>query len=173
MDDDPDERLRRLYAANAPALLAYALRRGASREDAADLVSDVFLAAWRRIDDVPAGDEARLWLYGVARKLRSNQRRGERRRDRLGAALREHARTLPEPEPVDPALHAALRGLPELDRSLLALIAWEGLTVAEAATVLGLRAPTARVRLHRARARLKDALAQDLVARPCPEGALR
>ena len=69
MDDDPEERLRRLYAANAPALLAYALRRGTSREDAADLVSDVFLAAWRRIDDVPAGDEARLWLYGAARRL--------------------------------------------------------------------------------------------------------
>jgi len=154
MDPDPEERLRRLYADHAPALLAYALRRGATREDAADLVSEVFLAAWRRIDAVPAGDAARLWLYGTARRAMANQRRGARRRDRLGAALREHARTLPDPEPVDPELLAALRALPEVDRSLLALIAWEGLTVAEAATVLGLRAGAARTRLHRARLRL-------------------
>ena len=174
MDDDADERLRRLYADHAGALLGFALRRGAAPEDAADLVSDVFLTAWRRIADVPAGEEARLWLYGVARHALANQRRGARRRTRLGEALREHVRTLPvpPPEPADPALHAALAGLPELDRSLLALIAWEGLTPTQAATVLGLRPATARVRLHRARTRLRAALA----ARPataCPEGALR
>ena len=82
-----------------------------------------FLTAWRRIADVPAGEEARLWLYGVARHALANQRRGARRRTRLGEALREHVRTLPvpPPEPADPELHAALAGLPELDRSLLAL----------------------------------------------------
>ena len=174
MDPHADERLRRLYEEHAAALLAYGLRRGATPEDAADLVADVFLAAWRRIDDVPAGDEARLWLYGVARRLLANQRRGERRRTRLGEALREHARTLEPPpaEPPDPALHGALRRLPELDRALLALIAWEGLTPAQAAQVLGLRPVTARVRLHRARARLERELA---AAPPAlrPEGALR
>lgn len=175
MDPDPEARLHRLYADHAPALLAYALRRSTDAEDAADLVSDVFLAAWRRIEDVPPGDEARLWLYGVARRLLANQRRGARRRTRLGEALREHVRALPPPvaEPLDPALRAALAALPELDRSLLALIAWEGLTPAEAAKVLGLRAVTARVRLHRARARLEATLAPEPAARPCPEGALR
>ena len=98
----------------------------------------------------------------------ANQRRGERRRSRLGEALREHVRaTMPVVEPVDPALDAALRALPELDRSLLALIAWEGLTPAAAAAVLGLRPATARVRLHRARGRLRRALEEPAV-RPCP-----
>jgi RNA polymerase sigma-70 factor, ECF subfamily len=169
MREDDEERLRRLYAEQAPALLAYALRRGATAEDAADLVADVFLVAWRRIGDVPAGAEARLWLYGAARHVLANQRRGERRRTRLGEALREHVRTVAPPplEPVDPALDAALRSLPEIDRSLLALIAWEGLSAGEAATVLGLRHGTARVRLHRARARLRRAL-EATAARPCP-----
>ena len=177
MHDDDEERLRRLYADHAPALLAYALRRGATPEDAADLVADVFLVAWRRIGDVPPGEEARLWLYGTARHALANQRRGERRRTRLGAALRDHlvACPPPGPAPVDPALRAALAALPELDRSLLALIAWEGLSAAEAATVLGLRPATARVRLHRARARLRRALADapDPLPHACPTGATR
>lgn len=174
MDDDAEERLRGLYADHAGAMLGFALRRGAGPEDAADLVSDVFLTAWRRIGDVPPGDEARLWLYGVARHALANHARGVRRRTRLGEALREHVRAVPPPtplEPPDPALHAALAGLPELDRSLLALIAWEGLTPAQAATVLGLRPATARVRLHRARTRLREALAAQPATRP--EGALR
>ena len=175
MDHEADERLRRLYADHAPALLAYALRRDVAPEDAADLVSDVFLVAWRRIGDVPPGDEARLWLYGVARRTLANQRRGERRRGRLGEALREHVRTLPDPmpPPPDPALHAALAALPERDRSLLALIAWEGLSPAEAGAVLGLRPVTARVRLHRARARLRAALDTPAALPSRPEGALR
>ena len=137
--------------------------------------SDVFLVAWRRIGDVPPGDEARLWLYGVARRTLANQRRGERRRGRLGEALREHVRTLPDPmpPPPDPALHAALAALPERDRSLLALIAWEGLSPAEAGAVLGLRPVTARVRLHRARARLRAALDTPAALPSRPEGALR
>ena len=61
-------------------VLAYALRRAAGPEDAADVVAETFLIAWRRLSDIPAGAEARLWLYGVARHTLANQRRGERRR---------------------------------------------------------------------------------------------
>jgi RNA polymerase sigma-70 factor (ECF subfamily) len=158
--DDPRERLRRLYGDHGAAVLAYALRRSTTPEDAADVVSEVFLVAWRRIDAVPRGEDARLWLYGVARRTLSNQRRGELRRSRLGAALRDHVvATAPEPRDVDPALRRALERLSPPDRELLALVAWEELTPAQAGAVLGLAPGTARVRLHRARARLRRSLA--------------
>ena len=69
-------------------MLAYVLRRVERAEDAGDVVAETFLVAWRRMDKVPAGDEARLWLYGVARRQLANQRRGELRRSRLADRLR-------------------------------------------------------------------------------------
>lgn len=60
-------------------LLAYAVRRVADPADAADVVAETFLVAWRRLDDVPAGEAARPWLYGVARRVLANHYRGERR----------------------------------------------------------------------------------------------
>ena len=86
---DHDERFRDLYTRHFDALLAYAVRRVPRPEDAADVVADTFLVAWRRRSHLPAGDEARLWLYGVARNMLANKRRGDRRRDRLGEALRQ------------------------------------------------------------------------------------
>src|SRR5918992_1551637 len=82
------DRFRRLFADTERELLAYVLRRVDRAEDAADVVAETFLVAWRRMDKVPAGDEARLWLYGVARRQLANQRRGELRRSRLADRLR-------------------------------------------------------------------------------------
>ena len=82
-----DETFRRLYHENFDALLGYALRRTARPEDAADVVADTFLVAWRRQRDVPPGEQARLWLYGVARRTLANQRRGDVRRTHLGERL--------------------------------------------------------------------------------------
>ena len=62
------ERFRRLYAAEVDALLGFALRRADRAEDAADVVAETFRVAWRRFDDVPSQPQARLWLYGVARR---------------------------------------------------------------------------------------------------------
>jgi DNA-directed RNA polymerase specialized sigma24 family protein len=84
----PADRLRRLFADTEHELLAYVLRRVDRGEDAADVVAETFLVAWRRMDRVPEGDEARLWLYGVARRQLANQRRGELRRSRLAERLR-------------------------------------------------------------------------------------
>ncbi|MEV4259420.1 RNA polymerase sigma factor, partial [Spirillospora sp. NPDC049652] len=81
-------RFEDLYAENRAKVLGYALRRTGDPQDAADVVAETFLVAWRRLDDVPPGDEARLWLYGVARRVLAGQRRGERRRSALGARLR-------------------------------------------------------------------------------------
>jgi DNA-directed RNA polymerase specialized sigma24 family protein len=82
------DRFRRLFAETERELLTYVLRRVDRAEDAADVVAETFLVAWRRLDKVPAGDEARLWLYGVARRQLANQRRGQLRRLRLADRLR-------------------------------------------------------------------------------------
>ncbi len=76
-----------LYAAHLRPVLGFAVRRARQPADAADVVAEVFLVAWRRLDDVPPGDRARLWLYGVARGVLANQRRAAARRSRLGDRL--------------------------------------------------------------------------------------
>src|SRR5262249_25660963 len=80
-------RFEALYAAHGRAILGSALRRVSRPADAADVVAEPFLVAWRRLDDVPPGAEARPWLSGVARRTLANHRRGERRRQRLGQRL--------------------------------------------------------------------------------------
>jgi len=168
-------RFSRLYREQGRAILAYALRRVADPEDAADVVAETFLVAWRRFDDVPLGGGARLWLYGVARLVLTNLQRSERRRTRLGARLAETLRTEIDTHPA-PQGEAAevLRAMSELgadDRELLMLVSWEELTPAEAARVLDLSALATRSRLHRARRRLRAVLEERRSA-GCGGGAL-
>lgn len=159
----PEERFSALYRANARLVLGFALRRAARPEDAADVVAETMLVAWRRIDDVPDGEAARLWLYGVARHVLANSRRSIRRRDRLGERLRQDVRRLVGPDvalgvTASLELRQALTALSADDRELLQLTAWEGLGPHEIAAVLGLSPVAVRSRLHRARARLRDQL---------------
>ncbi|HEY0390842.1 MAG TPA: sigma-70 family RNA polymerase sigma factor [Solirubrobacterales bacterium] len=158
-----EQRFARLYRDNARRILGYALRRCPDPEDAAEIVAETFLAAWRRLPEVPLGEEGRLWLYGTARLVLANQRRGERRRNRLNEHLRaELSRQLPVETTEDPkgALLEALTALEEPDRELLMLVGWEELTPAQAARVLGVSSLAARSRLHRARRRLRARLAE-------------
>ncbi|HEX9063978.1 MAG TPA: sigma-70 family RNA polymerase sigma factor [Streptosporangiaceae bacterium] len=158
----PRARFEHLYAATCGPLLGYALRRTANSDDAADVVAETFLTAWRRLDDVPAGDQARLWLYGVARNVLANYRRGERRRYELSDRLRcDLAAGYRDPEYTGDLarLRRAFTGLAEADRELLALVAWEGLDHSELAVVLGCSRNAVRIRLHRARSRFAAALA--------------
>jgi RNA polymerase sigma factor (sigma-70 family) len=155
----------RLYRTQARAILAYALRRLEDREDAADVVAETFLVAWRRLAEVPPGAEARLWLYAVARRTIANLHRSERRRTRLGGRLAESLRTelATHPAPGGEASEV-LRAMSELsdeDRELLLLISWEGLSPSEAAKVLAISSLAARSRLHRARRRLRGLLEGD------------
>ena len=158
-----EARFERLYGEHGRALLAYALRRTSDAQDAADLVADVFLVAWRRLDDVPPGEGGRLWLYGVARHALANQQRSERRRERLAERL---SRELPAVVQSMPAglrprwgrLRAALGRLEAEDQEILRLAGWEELTPGEIATVLGISPIAARSRLHRARRRFRTAL---------------
>lgn len=151
-----------LYAEHGRAVLGYALRRTSDAQDAADVVAEVFLVAWRRLDDVPSGEGGRLWLYGVARHALANQQRSERRRERLAERLRRELpaalQSMPPPAPETGAIRAALGRLGSEDQEILRLAAWEELTPGEIATVLEISQVAARSRLHRARRRLRAAL---------------
>jgi RNA polymerase sigma-70 factor, ECF subfamily len=158
------ERLRRferLFAAQYAVVAAYANRR-ASAVDADDAVAETFLVAWRRLDDVP--DDAKPWLLGVARRVLANQRRAARRRDALYD--RAAASLTATGDAVDTQVLQALAPLSERDREILLLAAWEGLTMAEAAVVLGCSRAAAKVRLHRAKHRLREELARLQGERP-------
>jgi RNA polymerase sigma-70 factor, ECF subfamily len=155
-------RFSSLYRDHARELLGYALRRSADPDEAADIVAETFLIAWRRLNDVPPGEETRLWLYGTARRVLSNQGRGARRRDRLTERLRnELHRQLPAHQTQEGgAFLEALAALGEADRELLMLIGWEELTPTQAGQALGISPFAARTRLHRARRRLRTQLAK-------------
>ena len=148
-----------LYRAHARHVLAYALRR-ADATIADDVVSEVFLVAERRLAEVP--DDARPWLYGVARRVLSNQRRSDGRRAALQTALGVLARhRAPVPPPAfaaDTRLLRALSALRPEDREVLMLTAWEGLDAGDASAVLGCSTAAFHTRLHRARTRLKAEL---------------
>ena len=141
-----------LFRETRAPLLGYLTRR-APAEDAADLLAEVYLVAWRRRADLPRGDERRLWLFGVARRLVA-----EHHRHVVARADAEGEAAPPQPRGADhgrgDAVLDALETLSELDRELVTLTTWEGLSPAEAGRVVGITAGTARVRLHRARARL-------------------
>jgi RNA polymerase sigma factor (sigma-70 family) len=158
-----EQRFADLYRENARGVLGYALRRSTDPDDAADIVAETFMIAWRRLAEVPPDGEARLWLYATARHVLANQDRSARRRDRLTERLRgELCRELPTAQPrEESAFLQALAGLKETDRELLMLIGWEELTPTEAAEVLGISPFAARTRLHRARRRLRGRLAED------------
>lgn len=160
---DAEARFRRLYEQQYEPLLAYAARRTLDRSEAHDVVSETFLILWRRLDEAPRDEEIPLWLYGVARRVLANRRRSRVRRERLAARLTELAARRPEPDEVASArlqahaLFTALQTLREHDREVLLLAAWENLTTAEIAAVLGCSENAAAIRLHRARRRLTAA----------------
>jgi RNA polymerase sigma-70 factor, ECF subfamily len=149
------QRFESLYGQHADAVHRYALRRMHPRE-AEDIVAEVFLTAWRRLEDVPA--HPRGWLLGVARRVASNTRRGCDRRAALRARLEaENEWTAAQPQG-EIRLTEALLTLSELDREALTMIAWDGLSHREAAQALGVKEGTFAVRLYRAKRRLARAL---------------
>ncbi len=159
------QQFEQIYAEHRDAVRAYVRRR--SPEDAVDdVVSETFLVCLRRIDSVP--ENALPWLYAVARKTLANERRKLARRAPNEAAIQG------EPELVgDGVLAAAFAGLGERDREVLRLVAWEGLSLRDAATVLGCSAVACRVRYHRAKSRLAARLEAAASFRPEPEGVMR
>jgi RNA polymerase sigma factor (sigma-70 family) len=155
------ERFELLYRELYAPISGYVMRRTEGAEDAAEAIAETFVVLWRRLDTCPDGEEARPWLFGVARRVLANQRRGERRRTALAERL-THALDpagVAVPAASDGRVARAFAALSESDREVLALVAWEELTREELAVALGVSRPVARLRLHRARRRFEAALA--------------
>jgi RNA polymerase sigma-70 factor (ECF subfamily) len=147
-------------------LLAYAHRRVGA--DADDVVAATYAVAWRRLEDVPS--DPLPWLYGVARKVISDQRRAARRREALAEQVRAHSEREPDTIPqLRPPLFAALARLSSADREAILLVAWEELSAEQAAKAMGCSTTAFRVRLHRARRRLRQHLSElDCGSQPGP-----
>ncbi|MEV4252199.1 sigma-70 family RNA polymerase sigma factor [Spirillospora sp. NPDC049652] len=157
-----ETRFTAIYDACRQRVWAYATAR-AGRQIADEVVSETFAIAWRRIRDVP--EPALPWLLGVARNVLREGHRAEVRREALAEEQWQHA---PGPagdvaEQVAERMGVlrALAALSEDDREILILTAWQGLTPRDASRVLGCSKATFRVRLHRARRRLQQAVEQD------------
>ena len=151
--DSPDARFERLFRDHADAVHRYAWRRDADGAD--DVVAETFAVAWRRLAAVPVGTAELPWLLAVARRVRANALRGQRRRAALTERLGSERRATTAVAIVDDlGLHEALARLPERDRELLMLVCWEGLDHAATACVMGTTRANVAVRLHRARRRL-------------------
>lgn len=151
--------LERALEESSVDLLSY-LKRRVGAQDAPDLLGETFVIAWRRVNDVPPDSErARMWLFGVARGVLLNHRRGERRRWALSDRIRGHSieSTAPAADENLEIRDAIARLGPDLEE-IVTLVHWERLTIAEAAEVVRIPASTARGRYQRAKGELRIAL---------------
>ena len=166
IEDSPEfrrERFRILYNALYDDLWRYVQRRSINTEEARDTLSEVFLVAWRRLEDIPAGKEARLWLFGVARNLvKTSWRKRKRSGDllvRIGSEMSTKGTT---DEELDNSgvlkIVNALQFLSENDQEILRLLAWEDLSHKEISVVLGCSENAVAIRIRRARVRLMKVL---------------
>jgi RNA polymerase sigma factor (sigma-70 family) len=164
---DRTDEFRAIYSAHHAALCAYFARR-VGRGEVEDLVAETFVVAWRKL---PRRIEHPLpWLYAVAGKVLANHRRKAARRDGVDIGDR-----LAGTAPADPAetlsdhhLAQAFAQLSEREREAIRLVAWEGLSLADAARAARCGAPAFAVRLSRARRRLQGLLEDDFA--PAIEG---
>jgi RNA polymerase sigma-70 factor (ECF subfamily) len=154
----------RFVRTNARPLLAYCLRR-ATPADADEAAAQALTIAWQKWDEVPDGDQALYWLFGVARRVLSNQRRGQRRRLRLSRRARSIAAaadpgvdTLVVRHERDQEVIDAVASLSEPDREILALLVWEEVPRSEVADLLGISRHAVHKRYQRALHRLSRML---------------
>ncbi|MBB2943482.1 RNA polymerase sigma-70 factor (ECF subfamily) [Actinoplanes lutulentus] len=153
-----EERFRALHRDTYADLLRFVERR-VPPDEAEDIVSTVFMTAWRRLAELP--EDARPWLFAVARRTMANQTRGWLRRKALDVRLGGRDSHVPDGSAFSAAridLERAWRSLSAADREVLALVAFDGLTSEQAATVLNCRRSAFAMRLARARKRLQAAL---------------
>ena len=161
-----EDRFRVIYDLTRPLVIAYALRRAPTPEDAADVVAETFAIAWRRLHSIPEGEAAIPWLIVTARNVLANEgRKTERARDLVNRLGRELRGALPVStnQKDERALVAkrALGRLSDEDRDILMLVGWDGFDDKGLSAILGCSPPAARIRLHRARARLVAVLTDE------------
>jgi RNA polymerase sigma-70 factor (ECF subfamily) len=157
-------RFDELFRATRKDVLAYLIRRTGDPEQAADMLADTYLIAWRKLADVPDGNRGRLWLFGVARNLLLKGVERRRSRDvlveRLASELQiELSARAPAEDHRANLLREGVASLPYKEREILLLTAWEGLTPRDIAMVTGTSANLVRVRLAHARSKLRRQLA--------------
>jgi RNA polymerase sigma-70 factor, ECF subfamily len=166
MDRDRQRKLERLAQDHSPAVANYLRRRlyPLTAADLDDLVEDVLLVVWRRLDHVPADAEL-PWMIGVARNVLANARRSHRRREAFTATLSPGGSDASAEEYVvaDVAIRDALAQLGPDDREILLLHFWDGLDASQLATTLAVSANAAAVRLSRAQRRFRTLLADERV----------
>lgn len=161
---DSEDGFGEVFDRYAPAILRYAQRRLDSREAAQDVVSETFTVAWRHWARRPAPAVLLPWLYAIAANAVRDQWRSAQRQRRLTgrlSALRPagHSADPGEGVVLGHSISQALAALPEADREVLRLVAWEGQTDARMLGVaLGVRPASARSRVLRARRRLRALL---------------
>jgi RNA polymerase sigma-70 factor (ECF subfamily) len=162
MTDDAT-RFEQIFLEHAGAVHSYALRRTGSPDRSREVVSETFLTAWRRRDQRRVDSEL-AWLLAIARRVLANERRSRGRRqallDRLRSQPAGSLASNPASNEGEGAVSAALKSLSPRQQEVLMLDAWEGLSPAEAGTVLGCTAGAFRVRLHRARRQFRAALSE-------------
>ena len=166
IEDSPEfrrERFRILYNDLYDDLWRYIQRRSINTEEARDTLSEVFLVAWRRLVDIPAGNEARLWLFGVARNLvKTSWRKRKRSGDLLVRIGSEMSTRVTTDEELDNSgvlkIVKALQFLSENDQEILRLLAWENLSHKEISVVIGCSENAVAIRIRRARVRLMKVL---------------
>jgi RNA polymerase sigma-70 factor (ECF subfamily) len=160
-DEEVERRLRSLAESHTPAIATYLRHRiyPLPVADLDDLIEEVLIVVWKRLDDCPTGAE-RAWMIGVARNVLNNAHRSVRRRARLASSL-----PAVEPSPsaemwvlASEEVRSAMGGLEVLDRETLMLHHWDGLTAREISVVLDIGVKAAESRLTRAQARLRSAL---------------
>jgi RNA polymerase sigma-70 factor, ECF subfamily len=161
--DEPEARFEAAYRGHFSDIYAYCLRRVPS-DEVADMVAEIFLTAWRRLDQMPSAPEDRLWLYGVARRTVSQHTRTLLRRNRLAARYaQEHAArsaaASPEESSVTASVLELVERLPPKNREIVKLVVWEQLSHAEVAQVLGCSANAVAIRWHRSLGQLRRKLA--------------
>lgn len=164
-DSTRAERFRQIYSAHYDDLWRYCLRRTPSADEAEDVLADVLMVGWRKLDEMPTGDDARPWLFAVARNhIRNRWRQSDRSRTlhlRLVSDVVTSAGGEP-PEPAEPDavadVRSALARLSESDAEVLRLAVWEELSHREISRVMGCSENAATIRIHRARLRLADQL---------------
>lgn len=150
------QNLEMILQHNAEDLLRFFLRR-LEREDSADALAEVMTTAWKRVEQVPASpDQARMWLFGIARNTLMHVQRGNNRRFRLANRLRRVTteRTAPPPEQ-GLEIRDAIDRLDDDLAELVRLVYWEGFTLAEAACITGRTASTVRNQHQRAKKNLR------------------
>ncbi|WP_344792222.1 RNA polymerase sigma factor [Gryllotalpicola daejeonensis] len=168
---DDGEAFGRLFDLHRARVYRRALGLTEDRHNAEDVTATAFFELWRKRRSVtPVNGSVLPWLLVTVVNVSRNLRRSTSRYEKfLRTAPRQPAGGEPDAETVETRqrLAMALKALAPIDGALLVLVVLEDVPIAEAAEAVGIKPVTARVRLHRARARLRENL-HDLDPRPRP-----